>query len=69
LVLEDLQDVDFVGDTLREVNLNLLTPVSAYITFLDLSECVLTEQSLLDITVFEHLPRLDLHSTNVTDNV
>ena len=60
-------DVGFEKDTLPVSGLSALNPVKDNITFLDLSNLVLTDSLLPGLTNFPNLTRLDLHATNVSD--
>lgn len=64
-----LLDVQFTKDTLQEGDISVLSTVADNVTFLDLSDVVIEDTALADLTSLKNLTRLDLHGSSVSDNI
>src|SRR5680860_409636 len=63
-----LLDVSYGGATIREEQINILKQISDNITFLDLSNCELTNEMLAQLPELNNLTKIDLHSNPISDD-
>lgn len=63
-----LLDVGYDGLTIDEEQINLLEQIADNITFLNLSNCGLTDEMLIQLPEFKNLTKMDLHSNPISDD-
>lgn len=63
-----LLDVSYDGDLLSLEQINFLKQIADNITFLNLSDCGLSDQLLAELPELRNLTKIDLHSNPISDN-
>lgn len=63
-----LLDVSYDGDLLSLEQINFLKQIADNITYLNLSDCGLSDQLLAELPELRNLTKIDLHSNPISDN-
>lgn len=64
-----LLDLEFKGDSISKAQLESLNKVADHITFLDLSDCVLSEDMMQTITEMPHVTRINLSKNKLNSKI
>lgn len=64
-----LLDVEFKGDSIGPTEIELLNKISDNIVYLKMTGCMLTDQNVEELSIMEHLIRVDFSNNQISDKV